>query len=352
MSKVLIIDDHPEIRENISEILELAGYETLIAVNGKEGVDKAIHDLPDLIICDIMMPELDGYGVLHLLRKNQSTQHTPFIFLTAKAERSDYRKGMEMGADDFITKPFDDVELLTAVETRFKKLALLQSKYSADTSGVSAFLRDLKDHGVPGFSEENYSTTVIFKQQPVYQEGNRPHYLYLVKSGKIKTVLIHPDGKEYITNFYNAGDYFGYLPLLEDRVYDDNATALENTELVLIPKEEFLNRVLSDSQVMLAFIRLLSQAVSEKEERMLQLAYGSLRKRVAAALADIYKKNMKENNHNNIITITREELAQYIGTAKESAIRVVSDFKEEKLINITDGKISIPDVTKLEKLAY
>src|SRR3954449_2073768 len=115
---ILVIDDNTALRENTAEILELAGYKTLVAENGKQGVDIALAQKPSIIVCDIMMPELDGYGVLHLLRKNPGTEQIPFIFLTAKIERSDFRKGMELGADDFITKPFDDIELLNAIEIR------------------------------------------------------------------------------------------------------------------------------------------------------------------------------------------------------------------------------------------
>ena len=119
--KVLIIEDNFDIRENIVEILELAGYTVYAADNGKVGVDLAFKHLPDIILCDIMMPELDGYGVLYMLNKNPETSAIRFIFLTAKAERVDMRKGMEMGADDYLTKPFDDMELLNAIETRLKK---------------------------------------------------------------------------------------------------------------------------------------------------------------------------------------------------------------------------------------
>src|SRR6187402_1754729 len=128
MRRLLVIDDHEDIRENTAEILSLAGYETFTAENGKRGVEVAIREKPDLVICDIMMPELDGYGVLHLLRKNPLTQTIPFIFLTAKTERSDFRKGMELGADDYITKPFDDNELLSAVEVRLRKSEVLENK--------------------------------------------------------------------------------------------------------------------------------------------------------------------------------------------------------------------------------
>src|SRR5664279_4768272 len=127
---ILVIDDNADIRENTAEILELAGYKTFLAENGKKGVEIALKEIPSLIVCDIMMPELDGYGVLHLLRKNPSTENVPFIFLTAKTERLDFRKGMEMGADDFITKPFDDIELLNAIEIRLKKYEIIHGKYA------------------------------------------------------------------------------------------------------------------------------------------------------------------------------------------------------------------------------
>src|ERR671912_165534 len=118
MKKILIIEDNEEVRENTSEILELSNYKVFTAENGKIGVEIAKKEKPDLIVCDIMMPVLDGYGVLHLLGKNEETSGIPFIFLTAKTERGDLRKGMEMGADDYITKPFDEIELLNAIEVR------------------------------------------------------------------------------------------------------------------------------------------------------------------------------------------------------------------------------------------
>ena len=121
MMKILIIEDNPDILENTSEILELSNYQVYTAPNGKEGVAKALANKPDLIVCDIMMPELDGYGVLHMLQKNPDLQDTPFIFLTAKTEKDEIRKGMSLGADDYITKPFDPTDLLNAIEGRIKK---------------------------------------------------------------------------------------------------------------------------------------------------------------------------------------------------------------------------------------
>ncbi|GGA94774.1 response regulator [Puia dinghuensis] len=353
MRRLLVIDDHDDIRENIAEILTLAGYEVFTAENGKRGVEKALKENPELIICDIMMPELDGYGVLHLLRKNETTVNTPFIFLTAKTERTDFRKGMEMGADDYITKPFDDIELLNAIEIRLKKYDILQNKYASDEKGAGELISDLNASGMLNLDPNNYETVELARKQNVYQEGRRPKHIYYLIKGKVKAFRIHEDGKEYITNLYGAGDYIGYLPLLENSAYEDSAVVLEDAELAQIPKDEFLNALYQDIRVATKFIRLIAQNVQEKEERLLQLAYGSLRKRVAKALIDIHTKYAAgEGKPGSTLDISREDIAQYVGTATESLIRTLSDFKSERLVDIKDGKIRIADLAKLEHLLY
>lgn len=358
MRRLLVIDDHDDIRENIAEILTLAGYEVFTAPNGKRGVEIALKEKPELVICDIMMPELDGYGVLHLLRKNEATLETPFIFLTAKTERTDFRKAMEMGADDYITKPFDDIELLNAIEIRLKKNDILQAKYSGDEKGASEFISELSNSGVLRLDPATAETQELAKKMVLYQEGKRPKCLYLLKSGKIKAFRINEDGKEYITNLYVPGDYIGYLSLLEDRSYEDSAIVLEDAEVAVFPKEEFVDALYRDLAVAGKFIRLIALNVKEKEERLLSLAYGSLRKRVAKGLLDIHAKfavsqaGAKTGSTRVLLSISREDIAQYIGTATESLIRTLSDFKAEKLIDIQDGKVHITDLQKLQNLLY
>lgn len=352
MRRILIIDDHTDIRENIAEILTLGGYETITAENGKRGVELAMQQHPDLIICDIMMPELDGYGVLHLLRRNPETEHIPFIFLSAKAERMDFRKGMAMGADDYITKPFDDIEILNAIEMRLKKQDLLQGKYSADVKGVNDLLKDLEGSGLLRMEWENYESEYFFKKKNIYTEGKRPRFLYYLKSGKVKAYRTSEDGKEYITNLYSDGDFIGYHALLEDRSYDDSADALEQSQIVMIPKDEFLAAVYNDMNIATKFIKLIAKNVKEKEDRLLSLAYGSLRKRVAKALVDIHNKFNKGESSNNTIDVSRDDLAHFVGTATESLIRTLSDFKSEKLIEIRDGKVRILQADKLANLLY
>ncbi len=352
MSKtILVIDDNNDLRENTAEILELAGYKTLTAENGRRGVDVAIKEKPSLIVCDIMMPELDGYGVLHLLRKNEDTQNIPFIFLTAKTERSDFRKGMEMGADDYVTKPFDDIELLNAIEVRLKKSELLHQNYSSTPQGLSQFVKDVKDNGLMQQLSDQYAVEHFSKKQTLYHHGKRPRFLYFLVSGKVKAFRLHEDGKEYITDLLSAGDFIGYTALIEDKYYEDSALILEDAEIMQIPKEEFHQMVFTDINIATKFIRIVTQNVKEKEERLLSLAYSSLRKRVAKALVDIHEKFYKETPNSNI-EFSRDDIAQYVGTATESLIRTLSDFKSEGLIDIKGGKISIINLEKLKNLLY
>ncbi len=348
---ILVIDDNNDLRENTAEILDLAGYKTLTAENGKRGVEVATREKPDVIVCDIMMPELDGYGVLHLLRKNSDTQHIPFIFLTAKTERGDFRKGMEMGADDYVTKPFEDIELLNAIEVRLKKAEVLQQTYASTPQGLAQFVKDVKDTGLLKHLSDQYAIENFHKKRTLYHEGRRPRFLYYLVSGKVKAFKGHEDGKEYITDLFSAGDFIGYKALIEDKNYDDSATILEDAEIMQIPRDEFLGMIYSDINIATKFIRIVTQNVKEKEERLLNLAYSSLRKRVAKALVDIHEKFNKDGQK-NLIEFSREDIAQYVGTATESLIRTLSDFKSEGHIEIKSGKISITNLDRLKNLLY
>lgn len=348
MYSILVIDDNTEIRENTAEILELAGYKTFTAENGKIGVETALREKPDLVVCDIMMPVLDGYGVLHLLNKNEQTRNIPFIFLSAKTERADLRKGMEMGADDYITKPFEEIELLNAVEVRLKKKSILDQEYTG-INGVSSFLHDVKETGLVDQLKDQYDTVSYSKKQVLYQEGKRPRYIFYVVRGKIKSTKTHEDGKEYIQELHGEGDFIGHIPVIEDRNYEDSAIVMEDTEILQLPREDFMQMMNADPAVTQKFIRLMTKNIREKEERLLTLAYSSLRKRVAKALIDIDAKYNKGGTTANI-DISREDIAHYVGTATESLIRTLSDFKQEKLISIVEGKISILNRDKLKNM--
>lgn len=347
MKHLLLIEDNTEIRENTAEILELAGYKVETAENGKVGVEMALKAKPDLIICDIMMPVLDGYGVLHLLNKNPELTGIPFIFLTAKAERSDFRKGMEMGADDYITKPFSDIELLNAVESRIKKTALFAKNYNADVDGMSQMLNEFKGKDALKDLATDRNINHYKKKQSIYTEGNHPNRLYYVQKGKVKTCKTNDSGKELTVGLFNEGDFFGYNALLEETIYKETAEAIEDCDVAIIPKEDFENLLHSNKEVTHKFIKLLAKNVTEKENQLLGLAYNSLRKRVADALLTLQEKYQKESQDKFSIHISREDLANIAGTATESLIRTLSDFKSESLIEIKDGNIVILNQKKL-----
>jgi CRP/FNR family cyclic AMP-dependent transcriptional regulator len=350
MKYLLLIEDNDDIRENTAEILELGGYEVETAANGKIGMEKALAKKPDLIICDVMMPVLDGYGVLHLLNKNPALKGIPFIFLTAKAERSDFRKGMEMGADDYVTKPFTDIELLTAIESRLNKVALLQKNFESTASGMQQLFQEASGRKVMEDLTKDRHINQYKKKQVIYSEGNHPNKLYYIEKGKVKTFKSNADGKEFTVGLHGEGEFIGYVALLEGTVYKETAEAIDATDIAIIPLEEFRGLIESNKEVMQKFIKLLAKNVAEKEEQLLGLAYNSLRKRVADALITLQQKYQKDNKEKFSIQISRDDLANIAGTATESLIRTLSDFKAEKLIDIQVGQIIIQNEKKLSDM--
>ena len=208
MKKVLLIEDDSTLRENTAELLELEHYKVITAPNGMLGLELAKREMPNIIVCDIMMPKLDGYGVLEGLSKSKKTKFIPFIFLSAKTERQDVRKGMNLGADDYITKPFEEVELLTAIESRLAKTAILKEQREVITKVEKApedtikSLEDLKEYLNSNRKVKTYKSGEI-----IYDEGNHANNIYLIKSGVIKSHKIDEFGKELITKIYKADEF-------------------------------------------------------------------------------------------------------------------------------------------------
>jgi CRP-like cAMP-binding protein/CheY-like chemotaxis protein len=345
--KVLIIEDNNDIRENIVEILELAGYTVFAANNGKTGVDLAVKNIPDIILCDIMMPELDGYGVLYMVNKQPELTAVPFIFLTAKAERTDLRKGMEMGADDYLTKPFDDMELLNAIESRLKKKELQESFYSKSLDKLDNLVS--KNEGLKELKKiiQERKSRQFKKNQVIYYEGDRGNGLFLVINGKIKTIKLAEDGRELMTGIYSNDEYLGINSMLANEAYTDTATALEDSMLCLIPKDQIERLLNFYPDVAREFIKLLSNDIRDKEEQLLQLAYNSVRKRMAESMIRLYRRHHDESES---FKISREDLAAMAGMATETVSRTLSDFKDEGLIDKKGSIITILDISRLTKM--
>ena len=347
--KVLVIEDNDDIRENIIEILELAGYTVYEANTGKPGVELARKHLPDIILCDIMMPGLDGYGVLYMLNKYPETGTIPFIFLTAKAEHVDLRKGMEMGADDYLTKPFDDMELLNAIESRLNKKEQLDGFYSKSLDDLEQLA--LKSNGMDELKKTIADRKVrrVKKSQTIYNEGDHPQGIYLVLSGRFKTVKLAEDGRELITGIYAKDDYIGINSLLGAEQYTETAQAIEDGSFCLLPKDTIDHFLSGFTDVGKKFIQILSNNIKEKEEQLLQMAYHSVRKRLAEVLLRLLKQQPADNS-NECLKVSREEMASMAGMATETVSRILSDFKEEKLIEKKGSLIQILNKERLAKL--
>ena len=352
MIKILLIEDNPEVRENTQEILELASYDVITAENGKSGVEKAKESIPDLIICDIMMPELDGYGVLYMLSKNPKTASIPFIFLTAKTEKEDIRKGMKMGADDYLTKPFEEMDLLDTIESRLKRSEILKKKFDQSKEGVDEFIEEVKGIKELDKLSEDRKTRVYKKKSIIFYEGDYPNSIYFINSGKVKTYKMNEDGKEFITGLFKKGDFLAYIPVLENSNHPDTGMVMEEAEIMVIPRNDFLELFNSNRDVANKFIKLLSSNIMAKEEQLLNLAYDTVRKRVATALVALYNTYRDENKDEFSMPISRDDLASMVGTTTESVIRTLSEFKDEKLISIQGRHISILQAEKLSNIKY
>ncbi|MGY5353907.1 response regulator [Wenyingzhuangia sp. IMCC45467] len=342
MKKILVIEDDLIMRENISELVALTGYEVETAENGKIGIEKVNSFVPDLIICDVMMPELDGYSVLYVLSQKKETASIPFIFLTAKSEKEDLRKGMELGADDYLFKPFDSTELIKAIESRFKKMELLKEQFSSNND-VKTFLDNAQKVVT---LEEVKAQSRLFEYSPkenIYKQGENAHYVYYVEKGSVKTYRFNDDGKEYITEVYNEGDFFGYQPIFEERVYDEIADALTEANLIKISKQDFLTLVYENRIIAKQFMTIISKNLSSKEEDLMLMAYSSVRKRVSKKLQELLEDN-------NEITILRSDLAKLTGTTKESLTRTLTEFKSSGIIKTEGKKIILTDRKKLQQM--
>lgn len=344
MKKILIIEDNPDVRENLAEILMLSGYESVTAENGKIGVSKALETTPDLILCDIMMPELDGYGVLHILSRQAATADIPFLFLTAKAEKEDFRRGMSLGADDYITKPFDDTVLLQTIESRLQKSERLRVASSQASGSLERFIDEARAMEAIKHLSENREVRHYKKKDPIFKEGDNPRWLYFVESGQVKVYKTSDDGRELIVKVAQQGDFLGFLALFKEDSYPESAAALEDCSIKLVPKQDFAALVFGNRDVNARFIKMLANHIAEREQQLIELAYNSVRKRVATALTQLADQS------GPVIHLLREDLASLAGTAKETLIRTLTDFKNEKMIEVKDGVVTVTQVEKLRDI--
>ncbi|WP_106793386.1 response regulator [Aquimarina sp. Aq78] len=349
MKTILLIEDDTALRENTAELLELSDYKVITSPNGKVGIVKAKEEKPDIIVCDIMMPEVDGYGVLEALSYDTTTNHIPFIFLSAKTEHKEIRKGMDLGADDYLTKPFEEEELLSAIESRLAKAALLSKvvndqQFSTLAVSEDNGLRNL--HELKNFFDDHGEISEFKKGEVIYEEGEHSNNIYLILKGVVKSHKMDENGKELITTLYKTDDFLGFTSFIDNTPYLESATAVEDSELAGISKNNLKEILEKSKNISLELMELLTDNLSEIKEQLLQMAYSSVRKKTAQTIlqfADVLNKKSQDS-----IKISRNDLASVAGIATESLIRTLSSFKKDGLIEIEGRNIKILDLSGLQ----
>lgn len=344
MKKVLLIEDDMALRENTAELLELSNYDVETAPNGRIGIEMAKANPPQIVVCDIMMPEVDGYGVLEALSSDPATSHIPFIFLSAKTEHKEIRKGMDMGADDYLTKPFEEEELISAIESRIAKAMILNSTIKDDTPVLEEdSLRSLNE--LKNFFDDEGIEYSFKKGALIYKEGAHSNMIYLISRGVVKTHKMDENGKELITALFKADDFLGFTSFVDNIAYQESATAIEETTVVGVSKNELKDVLENSKNVSLQLMELLTDNLAEIKGQLLQMAYSSVRKKTAQTIlqfAAILNKKPEEG-----IRIARNDLASVAGIATESLIRTLSGFKKEGLIEIEGRNIRLLNVEGL-----
>jgi len=308
----------------------------------------AKKNLPDLVLCDIMMPEMDGYGVLEQLSSDQNTRHIPFIFVSAKTEKQDVRRGMNLGADDYLTKPFEEDELLTAIRCRLEKAEQMNAMFKEHPKEVSGEheIRSLNE--LKNFFDDHGNLFSFKKDETIYNKGEHSNMVYLILKGVVRSCGLDEEGKELITSIYSEDDFLGFTSLTDHLPYQEYTVAMEAVELAGISKEK-VKAILEDNKsVSLELMDVIAENLTSIKKQLLQMAYSSVRKKTAQTLL-VFSKAINKDKQGPL-KIARSDLAGVAGIATESLIRTLSDFKNEGLIAIENRHIMVVDRDALERV--
>lgn len=323
---ILLIEDQQSVRENIAELLELAGHRVLQAENGIEGIRLAKAHLPDLVLCDIMMPELDGYGVAEVLGRQPETSGIPLIFLTAKADAADFRRGLAKGAVDYISKPFQSHELLETIEMRLKR----EHPTRRAEAGRAAW-----DNWVLGLQSDHPATLQgtplhvlkMDKGSNLYAEGDSSRFIWFIKSGFIKQERMDSKGKKLCLRTLGPGSFSGWTGEFEHGIHTEDAACITPTEVIRIAQSDVHEAFIERPELALELHRRAHEMAKEFESAALSLAYGSARENTARALL----RFAVPSSDGLVIRLSREDLANSVGMASESIIRTLASFKQDGL---------------------
>lgn len=343
---VLLIEDDKTLLENTRDLLELSKYRVLTAADGKSGVKVARENLPDIIISDIMMPYLNGYQVFEALKENPSTRKIPFIFVSVKGEPEDIRKGMNLGADDYICKPFREEDLITAIESRLAKSEILKERKNKKINGTEKLITNLDQ--LRNFFRDYGEFLEVEKNEEIFREGRHASYIYLIDEGLIKIFRLDEYGKELITGLSKKEDFLGFYSFKIPTQYSETAQALENSKLFRISSEEFIHTLLKSQELTVEFAQLISDNLSILKTHLLDMAYSSVLKKTTNTILEFAEKI--QGDPQEFIRISRSDLASVAGISTESFIRSLSSLKKEGLIDIIGRDIKILNLQKLHTI--
>lgn len=348
MKKILVVEDNESFRRNTIEILSLSGFELAGSANGKAAIQTALEFLPDLILCDIDLPGLDGFGVLAILRKSKSLKNVLFIFMTGIPENQDFRKAMNLGADDFIRKPFTGAELLRIINTRFDRLSDFIAKNGFDDQGS---LTDQSNHSeiYPLFSRQ--PATLLKKGDQLYRAGQQISFIPYMLEGRVRTTYTDYNGKELTTEIVNPGQFVGIANFITRTTWSEDAYAMEEVLVNFIPGTNLKKAIEENHRINQNIQRQLAQALCIKKEELFINAYQNLRGKIALVFLNLEVSAWSEELEEIRFKITRNIIATIAGVAKESAVRTIIDFIDEGLIEESRKGFRILNHSKLEALA-
>jgi CRP/FNR family cyclic AMP-dependent transcriptional regulator len=346
VKKILIIEDDEAFLKNAIEILELSSYEVAGCRDGKTGVRKAGEWNPDMILCDIMIPHLDGFGVLQAIRNSENLRNVLFIFITGRPDQDYYRKGMELGADDFLSKPFSATDLIKAVETRFKRHELTNS-----TNNLSGIITTDDFSKTLELFLKKFPEVPVRKGAPLFESGQIPRFICYMRSGLIRRTKTDYAGKELTSALHTEGDFIGLVEFLNGTVYKESATALMDSYINLIPVAEFFTALQEQPGLCSHILRQLAIHAGIHQELLINLAWQDMRGKVAFALIRLHRISEKMGSPDFTIKQSRQVIASLAGVAKESAIRVIIEFIEAGFMESTPDGFIIKDLKKLQNLS-
>ena len=285
--------------------------------------------------------------MLEALSSEPVTRKIPFIFLSAKTERKDVRKGMELGADDYLTKPFEEEELFAAIESRIARAHILEDiREQNEKKDLVTGPRNL--HELKNFIDDEGTEYDFSAGEAIYEENDHSNLVYLILRGVVKTHKLDEQGKDLITGIYREDEIFGLNSFSGNSPYPESATAIEPVKLTGISKDEIRKALEGNHTLALEFLQQLADSLTEAREQLLQMAYASVRRKTAATI--IRFAEVMPDKPGGTLHIMRSDLASVAGIATETLIRTLSNFKEEGLISIENRDIRILDLAGLKRI--